>query len=470
MDLIYTESLTGDMGNINAYEFDLAFGTDENDFELKIHADDHCCEAGYYVFFEGTEYGGIIDAVASDTENEEVIYTGRTWHGILNSKVLCPDAGEDYLTLNGDANTVLGSLIDRMGLSSLFEASSETSALTISNYKMDRYIAGYDGIRKMLKAVNGKLLISCVDTKVKLSAAPVVDYTASATDSEGLNSDVNTGFNVKKAYHKINHLICLGQGELSERTVVHLYADANGNISRTQTLTGIDEYSAVYDYPNAADTQELISGGTERLAELQKQDDLSVSLEEIEDVYDIGDIIGAIDYVTGVSIAVPISKKIVNIQGGYMTISYETDTAAAKTSYSNGTGVSVAGNDAVDYIVEQGTTGKWTWRKWSSGKKECWATFSTDIVSVSQWGSSGIYYGTWMDDAANQNGRAYPVTFESNVNCMAAPTGGDNDYWLILATSHRGGTILSHAPAYYVARPSNAAIKNPKISYYAIGE
>lgn len=130
---------------------------------------------------------------------------------------------------------------------------------------------------------------------------------------------------------------------------------------------------------------------------------------------------------------------------------------------------SIPTSEAEDYIVEQGTSGKWTYKIWESGVKECWATFSTDVVAVSQWGSSGIYYGTWMDDTANQNGRKYPVTFSEAPVCIVAPSAGDNDFFLILSTSNRGGTAITHAPAYYVARPSNASIKAPKISYYVKG-
>ena len=32
---------------------------------------------------------------------------------------------------------------------------------------------------------------------------------------------------------------------------------------------------------------------------------------------------------------------------------------------------------SVDYIVEQGTSGIWTYRKWNSGIAECWGTTST---------------------------------------------------------------------------------------------
>lgn len=318
MDLIYMNSLMEDIAVLKAYEFDLAYGSDENDFELKVSTENHCCKAGYYVYIENTEYGGIIDAVTSDTANEEVTYTGRTWHGILNSKVLCPDSGQDYLTVSGEANTVLGTLISRMGLSALFAASTETSTLTLSSYKMQRYVTGYDGIRKMLKSVNGKLLMYYNGEKVILSAVPIVDYT-----DDGLDSDI-LSFTLKMTTRKVNHLICLGKGKLKDRLVVHLYTDASGNISQTQTQTGLDEYSAVYDYSSVEDKEDLIKEGTQRLSELQMQDDLDISLDETEDAYDVGDIVGATDNVTGVSIAVPISKKIVVIQNGRESISYET--------------------------------------------------------------------------------------------------------------------------------------------------
>ena len=29
-----------------------------------------------------------------------------------------------------------------------------------------------------------------------------------------------------------------------------------------------------------------------------------------------------------------------------------------------------------DYVVEQGTSGIWTYRKWNSGKAECWGIYN----------------------------------------------------------------------------------------------
>lgn len=461
MDLIYMNSSMQDIGVIKAYNFDLAFGSAENNFELKVGVDDHCCEAGYYVYIEGTEYGGIIDAIASDTAAEEVTYTGRTWHGILNSKVLCPDSGQDYLTLSGNANTVLGTLISRMGLTTIFAASSDASALTVSNYKMARYITGYDGIIKMLKSVSGKLVMSYNGAKVILSAVPIVDY----TDDGVFDSDI-LSFAVKKTSKKVNHLICLGKGELKNRTVVHLYADTSGSISQTQTQTGLDEYTAVYDNSSAESIQKLLESGSERLAELQKQDDLSVSLNEGEDVFDVGDIVGTIDNVTGISISVPISKKIISIQNDYLSAAYETDIGKVRTSNS---GSGSSSSSGADYIVETGTSGKWTYRKWASGIGECWATLGFTSLNVSNtWGS--MYYATWMNSEVNKNGRKYPFDFVEEPTVTASPGRGGNDYWLVTDTANNTGTPLTHAPAFCIARASAGNVASPQVAYYVIGK
>lgn len=318
MDLIYTNANMEDQGVLQNYELDLAFGEDENNFECAVQVQSHCCEAGSMLYIEGTEYGGIVDGVESKSESSEVIYTGRTWHGILNSKVLQPDSGKAYLTLSGEANAVIASLLTRMGLSPLFEASSEDSGLNISSYQMNRYIKGYDGIKKMLKTVGGKLLLAFRDDKIILSAAAMHDY----SQDEEFDSDL-VDFHIKKNYKTVNHLICLGSGELENRMVIHLYCDTSGNISRAQTQFDMDEITEVYDYPNAESEEELIKDGMEELKAMWNQDELSVDFDDTSDNYDVGDIVGAVDNITGLSISAAISKKIVTIKNGQITISYK---------------------------------------------------------------------------------------------------------------------------------------------------
>lgn len=318
MDLIFTNPDREDVGVLQDYELDMAFGVDENNFECSVQASSHCCQAGAFLYFEGTEYGGIIDGIQSKSDTQEVIYSGRTWHGILNSKVIAPDSGEAYLTLTGEANAVLGSLLERMALTGLFEASSEKSGLNIKNYQMNRYITGYDGIVKMLASVGAKLQMTWQDGKVVLSAVAKHDY----SKDEEFNSDL-VDFNIKKKFKTVNHLICLGSGELENRMVIHLYADTKGNISQTQTQFGMDEVAAVYDYSNTESEAELLSGGTEKLQSMWEPADMSVDFDDTSDNYDVGDIVGAVDVVTGISVSAEIAKKIVTIKNGQITISYK---------------------------------------------------------------------------------------------------------------------------------------------------
>lgn len=307
-----------DLGVMKDFTLDLAYGSDENDFECKIVRSNHCCEEGFYLYYEGTEYGGIIDDIEVDTEADEIAYHGRTWHGILNSKILEPNAGEDYLIISGEANKALGTLIARMGLSGLFVASTEASGITISNYKMNRYIAGYDGIKKMLKAFGAKLNIIFKNGFVELSAKPFVDY----SKDEQFDTD-QISFRVKKKGSPLNHVVCLGKGDLAEREVIHVYADKNGNISETQVFTGVQEVSTTYDNANAESSDELKQGGIDMIHEAWNSNELEYDFNSDDECFDIGDIVGAKEEVTETEVTAEITKKIVTINKNTTTISYK---------------------------------------------------------------------------------------------------------------------------------------------------
>jgi hypothetical protein len=327
MDLIYTTTTRVDEGILSAYELDLAFGSGENDFELQAGTK-HILSPGQYIYIEGTEYGGIIDAIESDTATKKVVYSGRSWHGILNSKVLMPPAGADYLILSGDANAVLANLITTLGLGSLFVAETVSSGIAITNYQMIRYIPAYNGILRMLKDNGAKLCMCYVGDMVKLAAQPITDYTASEDE---FDSDI-LEFCAKKTVNKTNHLVCLGQGELAARTVVHLYADTDGNISTTQSITGTDEFVAIYENTQCETAAELQAEGIKRFKELLDQDDITIDFNEAADDYSVGDIVGAVDNVTGIAVRTEIKKKIVKIKDGRVTVDLDTTSGASKAS------------------------------------------------------------------------------------------------------------------------------------------
>lgn len=333
MDLIYTNANHEDLGVLPDYELDLAFGLNENNFECRIVQSEHCCEPSSLLYFEGTEYGGIIDSIESDSGTNEVVYTGRTWHGILDSKILQPDSGQDYLVLNGEANTVLSSIITRIGLQSLFEASSAQSGLTFTNYKVARYATGYSGIIKALKSLGAKLRMAFKNGKVILSAVPVHDY----SDDGEIDADV-VPIKVVKNYNTINHLICLGSGELASRLVVHLYADAEGNISQTQTFTGLAEVVATYEYSQISTAAEMIVEGTKHFKDLISTGFIDVDFNATDDIYEVGDIIGSYDNFTGIFVAEVITKKIISMKHGVFSVDYSTKTESVSSVVPGGSG------------------------------------------------------------------------------------------------------------------------------------
>lgn len=137
------------------------------------------------------------------------------------------------------------------------------------------------------------------------------------------------------------------------------------------------------------------------------------------------------------------------------------------TSDSGPSGSSASGVGA-DYVVAQGTTGVWTWRKWASGTAEMWAVFGTDTLAIGDaWGS--LYFGTWMRSDVNVAARKYPFAFVDTPTISATYMGGESDAWLISLFS-ASDDLKTSAPAYALARPNQGTINYPRISYYIVGK
>ena len=316
MDLIFTNAKREDQGVLSTHSFDLSYGASENDFALTLGANESTLETDACIYIEDTEYGGMVGGVKASTYGETITYNGRTWHGIMNSKVIEPDTGEDYLIVSGDANEVLSFLIARLGLSGLFVADESLSVVNISRYKFHRYCKGYDGIADMLADNGAKLKIAWKDRAVHLSAEPISDYTESPVDG-----DIAT-LTVEQNKDKVNHLVCLGKGNLAEREVIHLYVDQFGKIGDEQYYTGLAEIVDTYENTNSED---LRSDGIKKLTDLRNNDKAEISLSETVAIeYDIGDIIGATEYKSGISVAATVTQKIVKINNGVVSTEYKT--------------------------------------------------------------------------------------------------------------------------------------------------
>lgn len=138
------------------------------------------------------------------------------------------------------------------------------------------------------------------------------------------------------------------------------------------------------------------------------------------------------------------------------------------TSDGGASGSGSGGAAGADYIIAQGTTGKWRWRKWASGIAEMWAKFDTDKLTIDEaWGS--LYFGTWMRLAVNVSARQYPFSFTEEPTVTASYMGGSGDAWLISLFS-AADNLKTSAPAYALARPNQGTISAPRIAYYVIGK
>lgn len=269
MDLIYMNEKHEDVGVLSGYLLDLAYGKDENNFECTVDIDNHVCREKYMLYIDGTEYGGIIDVISPDTDKKEIVYSGRTWHGVLEKKIIYPDPGYEYFEVAGDANKILEELIIRLDLNDIFAVEESESDIDIALYRFV-HVQAYSGIRDMLAQYDGKLRMKWTGNKIVLSAVPIIDY----SQDEQFDSSQIT-FKLTKNYRPVNHVICTGT-EGDERYTIHLYADEGGGIipyatadkpvqdsdyilfHQNQQLFGIDEVSELYDAGNISGTENYV--------------------------------------------------------------------------------------------------------------------------------------------------------------------------------------------------------------------
>lgn len=300
-----------------AYDFEV--GEEDNSFQIDIKRQeyDYIPKNGR-IYIPDTEYGGLFRRMETDTEQNAIRPGGMTWRGMMRKKIIMPPAGADYATDSGELNTIIANRLET-ALPGLFLGSAFDTGVTVSNFKYDRYCTLEEGLTKLLKSVGYRLDIrySQPDKAVIVQAVPIADYSHQVEFS----SDMQLNYLMRMQGDGINHLICLGQGELRDRTVYHLYVDQNGNISTTQYYKGIYEVAEVYDYAGA-ELEDLKVSGREHLLELMDQNLFEIKVES-GTMIEIGDIVGGRDYLSGMRMTSPIVGKVVRWENGFQNTEYK---------------------------------------------------------------------------------------------------------------------------------------------------
>lgn len=112
----------------------------------------------------------------------------------------------------------------------------------------------------------------------------------------------------------------------------------------------------------------------------------------------------------------------------------------------------------VDFVVEQGSSGFWQYRKWNSGRAECWGRNRVSVNISTEWGS--IYYDT-VAKVAFPSG-----LFTDAPMCQITPEFGNTTqaaWWAV-----NGKSTKAYAPSIMFCRPLEEEA-NFDILYYANG-
>lgn len=112
-----------------------------------------------------------------------------------------------------------------------------------------------------------------------------------------------------------------------------------------------------------------------------------------------------------------------------------------------------------DYIVSQGTSGIWTYRKWASGVSECWGNKNCgDIAVTSAWGA--LFEGSNMGSIAYPSGLfvSQPVFLPSAQTTKYGICGIEID----------GGNATT-TPSLYLLRATAQTVQGVYLSLYAKG-
>jgi hypothetical protein len=128
--------------------------------------------------------------------------------------------------------------------------------------------------------------------------------------------------------------------------------------------------------------------------------------------------------------------------------------------YEGNKGINFTNGIVADFVVEQGTSDIWEYRKWYSGKVECWGKWAVGMYIKNAWAS--LYYNK-VDAHSFPSG-----LFTSAPKCQvtAECRGGETWAWLAMC----GETTKDYAPSVLFCSASKVETAvGFNVLYYAIG-
>lgn len=326
MDFISTNVYGEENGYIRHSGAEIIIGATDSEFVVKIqnqYYDSARYGIGCMLFAPDTEYGGIVRAINPQTEDKWIKLKGPTWRGLLEQQAFRPEVN-DYIYLNGEANTVIRNTIARLDLRDTFTVSEELTSFVFSNYQVPLQSTLLEGLVDGLASIGARLDIKYKQGRandkgyVLLSAKPVVDYSKKIEISE----DSAVKMDIEDNRNGVNHMIALGKGERAARDRVDLYVWPNGSIQKQPYYTGINRRTIYYENTSAESVAALETDARKKLEDLKNFKQLKMSIGDMD--LELGDIVGGRERITNITMSSPVVKKTLNVTGkGRTTISYK---------------------------------------------------------------------------------------------------------------------------------------------------
>lgn len=156
-------------------------------------------------------------------------------------------------------------------------------------------------------------------------------------------------------------------------------------------------------------------------------------------------------------------KNDFNINGSLKVNGATTITGTATVGGALNTKSLKINNTEIDYIVSQGTSGDWIYRKWNSGVAECWCLHRDNNVSISSaWGN--------LFESARMGGLTYPSgLFNSTPVCTVQVQNSSKG--AVLSLEITGNNASATATPYWAyTRATSATETNITVGVHAVGK
>jgi hypothetical protein len=132
--------------------------------------------------------------------------------------------------------------------------------------------------------------------------------------------------------------------------------------------------------------------------------------------------------------------------------------------------ITVDDDPQVDYVVEEGTSGIWTYRKWTSGIAECWGSETVSFQPKYPWGS--VYAETVIDQTAPNYGgvKLIKVNYPTGLFTSIISSSVDLCLWGNLLQACRFSCLVNEQLTYSpIAYSKYDEILEPTAHYTVIG-